>query len=271
MASILALLLTGATSAGMVYLGHRFGLSHFHVIGGIPLGAVVMGAGAAIGAALAIRLTGDYDTAGFRILAQCGGLAAYVAAVAYDYQTLQLTVGGKRFLAPELIHVLRYLQMLIDNGSAAFTAQLPAWVTIPPQIGFWIGGARLIIEVVGAVVATGWMISLLTDVPFCWRSRRFYELRFLVESANTAAVREWEQAMHQRRPVEGRAILARVREGKVDPSDRSWMRIAVHQCPTCRASRVRIERRRRGFGIVRTEPTDEIVMDAARGSALLAT
>lgn len=269
--AIVTLVLSAATTGGIAYLGHRFGLVHFHLIGGIPLGAALIGAGAATGAALAIRLSANYDTAAFRLFGQATGLAAYAAVVVLDYLTLRLTVGPRTFMAPQLMDLMRYLQLLAEQGAAAMIAQLPQWVRFPPQVTVWIGILRLIVEVVATVVATGWTISLLADVPFCWRNRRFFELRFLVESANIAAVQEWEQAINQRRPIEARAILARVRGGKVIPRDRSWMRIAVHQCPVCLVSRVRIERRRRAIGFVQTEPSEEMQLDAVQGSALLAT
>ena len=79
-------------------------------------------------------------------------------------------------------------------------------------------------------------------------------------------------AINQRRPMEARTLLARVRNAKVAPYDRSWMRIIIHQCPICLAARVRIEKRRRtAFGRIRTAPADELQFDAVKGSALLAT
>jgi len=265
-----ALLYTAVTAAAMAFAGHRFGLAHFHLLGGIPLGAMAIGAGAAIGTAIAIRMFHTYDTASVRVLAQFGGLMAYAGAVGMDYlarhPTALLTP-----LATQAVDGIRYLQALVQEGAAAFTSQLPGWVRIPVGVAFWIGGARLLIEIVGTVVATGWMVSLLTDVPFCWKNRRFYELRQLIDSANVQAVREWEMAMTQRRPVEARAIMARVREGRVRREDRRWVRIVIHQCPGCHASRVRLERRRRAPGFARTESSEEITLDAARGAVLLAT
>jgi hypothetical protein len=265
-----ALLFTAVTSAAMAYVAHLFGLAHFHLIGGIPLGAAGIGAGGAIGASIAVRMFGTYDTATMRIVAQLGGLAAYLGAVGLDY----LGSHPNALLTPalsQLVEVVRYLQVLVQQGGAAFVEQLPGRVQIPIAVRFWIGGVRLVVEVVGAVVATGWMLSLATDVPFCWKNRRFFDLRSLVESANAQAVREWEMAMNQRRPVEARAIMARVRAAKVRRDDKRWVRIAVHQCTGCHASRVRIERRRRAPGFVRTDASDEMSLDAVRGAALLAT
>lgn len=270
MGAFVALCLTVATSLAVAFAGHHFALAHFHLIGGIPLGALLIGAGAAIGTALAVRLFATYDTSGMRVFAQFAGLMAYSGAVLMDY----VAANPNALVIPlpaQLLGGVKYLQGLVEQGGAAFAQQLPGWVRLPVEIGFWVGSARLLIEVVGAIVATGWMLSMLTDVPFCWKNRRFYELRELLDSANTQAVHEWETAMYQRRPVEARAILARVRQGRVRPEDRRWVRMVVHQCPVCHASRVRIEGRRRGAGFTRTETSQEIALDPVRGAALLAT
>ena len=271
MGATLAVLFAGVTAAGMAYLGHSVSLAHFHLLGAIPIGAVLLGAGSAIGVALAIRLSKSYDTAGFRIFAQVGGLATYLCVLALDFMSNPPRVVAATFIQPEIGQALAYAQHLITTGAAAIAAQLPSWIRVPPQLGFWLGVLRLLVEMLGAIVATGWTISLLTGVPFCWQSRRFYELKHLVESANVAAVREWELAVHQRRPIEARAILARVKAGNVQRQDRIWMRIAVHQCAVCQAARVRIEKRRRTIGFTRTEPTEEIAFEAAHAAALLAS
>jgi hypothetical protein len=266
----LAFVLAMLSSALTAYFAHRTSLSHFHFLGGIPVGAAVIGIGAAIGVAIAIRVTANYDTASFRIFAQLGGVAAYTGAVMLDYIQYQLKLGGAAQATPDVIHVINYTKLLIEQGAAAIAAQIPSGVNLPTPMAIWLGVVRLIVEVLGAVVATGWTISYLTSVPFCWKNRRFYELRHLVESADTAAVREWETAIHQRRPMEARALLARIRAGRVMPADRSWIRVAVHQCPICQAARVRIEGRRRvSFGRIVTNPAQEIAFDPVRGSALL--
>lgn len=269
MGAVLVVLFAGVTAAGMAYLGHLVRLAHFHLLGAIPIGAVLLGAGSATGVALAIRLSKSYDTAGFRIFAQVGGLATYLAVLALDFMSHQPRVVSTTFVSPEVTQVLVYARQLVVDGTAGIAAQLPSWVRIPPQLGFWLGTLRLLVEILGAVVATGWTISLLTGVPFCWTNRRFYELRHLVESANVVAVREWETAIHQRRPIEARAILARVRAGTVQRGDKIWMRIAVHQCPVCQAARVRIEKRRRAVGFTRSEPTEEMTFEPAHGATLL--
>lgn len=271
MTALLTLILTAATTLVMAALGHRFQFAHFHLIGGIPVGAMSIGAGAALGVALAVRATSNHDTARLRLLGYLAGFTTYAAVVVADYVTLQLRIGGRVLPATEIMNVAHYLMYLVQEGAKSAATVVPKWAKIPPQIMFWVGMVRLAVEFVGTLVATSWMISLVTGVPFCWRNRRFYELKQLVESANTSAVREWELAVHQRRPMEARAILARVRAGKVQPQDRMWMRIAIHQCPICFAGRVRIEKRKRAAGWVRTEPQDEFLLDEARGSALLAT
>lgn len=272
MSAVLTVVLSTVSSAAVAYLAHRTSLAHFHLLGGIPVGAAVIGFGAAVGVAMAIKLTSSYDTAGFRIFAQLGGVSAYTGAVLLDYLAHQIQLGGAAFATPDVVNVLNYTKLVVEQGGAAIAAQLPASVKLPPPALAWLGMVRLIVEMLGAIVMTGWTISYLTGVPFCWKNRRFYELRHVVESANTAAVREWEMAINQRRPMEARALLARVRTGKVMRGERSWMRIAVHQCPVCQAARVRIERRRRTIlGRVRTDPAEEIQFDAVRGSALLAT
>lgn len=269
-AAILTVVLAGATAAGMVWVGHALGLAHFHLLAGIPVGAVLMGAGTATGVAFAIRLSKSYDTAGFRIFAQVGGFSAYLAAVVLDFSAHQIKI-GKATAPTTIIDGLNYFRLLVDQGSKAVIAQLPQWIHVPPELALWIGIFRIVVEILGTVVATGWVISLLASVPFCWQNWRFYQLKHLVESANTAAVREWERAITQRRPIEARAILTRVRAGKVERGDKTWMRIAVHQCPVCQASRVRIEKRRRALGLVRTEPSEEMELDSAQSTALLAT
>lgn len=271
MTTLLALIFSAATTILIAVLGHQLHLAHFHLVGGIPLGAMALGAGAAVGTAIAIRLTNNYDTDDFRMLAYVAGFLAYSLVITADYTALHFRVGDRILPATEVMNVARYLMFLVEEGAKSTAAVLPKWVRIPPQIMFWLGMVRLSVEIVGLLVATGWTLSLVTDVPFCWRNRRFYELKHLIESANTSAVREWELAVHQRRPIEARAILARVRAGRPQSQDRVWTRIAIHQCPGCLAGRVRIEKCRPGPGFVRSEPEDEFLLDEARGSALLAT
>ncbi len=271
MSGVLTILLATICSAATAYLAHAVSLAHFHLLGAIPVGGVLIGIGAAIGVAVSIRLTSGYDTAGTRIFAQLGGASAYAGAMLLDYVAFEMRAAATA--APGgVVGILTYTQMLIEQGAAAILTQLPWSVVLPGWVTSWLGMVRLLIEVLAAIVATGWSISYLTGVPFCWRNRRFYELKHLVESSNVNAVQEWETAINQRRPIEARAVLARVRAGRVASGDRYWMRIAVHQCPICQAGRVRIERRRRTrLGRIRTEPADEMQFDPVKGSALLAT
>lgn len=271
MTTLLALIFSAATTIVIAVLGHQLHLAHFHLIGGIPVGAMAVGAGAAVGTAIAIRLTNSYDTDDFRMLGYVAGLLAYVLVVFADYMALELRVGTRVVPATELMNVARYLSFLVEEGAKSTAAVLPKWVHVPHQLMFWLGMVRLAVEIVGMLVATGWALSLLTGVPWCWRNHRFYELKQLIHSAHNSAVREWELAVHQRRPMEARALLTRVREGPPHPQDRNWMRIVIHQCPGCFAGRVRIERCRRGIGFVRSESQEEFLLDEARGSVLLAT
>lgn len=271
MSAVLTVILATITSAATAYLAHRASLAHFHLLGAIPVGGVIIGIGAAIGVALSLRLTAGYDTAGARIFAQLGGASAYAGAMLLDFVTYEAR-GGAVAAGSDPTNILNYIKMLVEQGAAAILAQIPWNVTLPGGMAAWLGMVRLLIEVLGAIVATGWTVSYLAGVPFCWRNRRFYDLKHLVESSNVSAVREWEMAINQRRPIEARALLARVRAGRVSPVDRAWMRIAVHQCPICQAARVRFEKRRRTrIGRIHTERADEMQFDAVKGSALLAT
>lgn len=272
MSGFLALVLAALSSALTAYGAHRTSLAHFHVLGGIPVGALLIGIGAALGVAMAIRFTAGYDTANFRIFAQMGSIAAYTGAVLLDYVQFQLHLGQTAVTTPDVLHVVNYARLLIEDGGQAIAAQLPNSVGLPMPVILGVGVLRLFVEVLGVVVATGWTISYLVDVPFCWAHHRFYDLRHLVECGDMSAVQEWETAIQQRRPHEARALLARVRASPIVPSDRSWIRVAVHQCSVCHAARVRIERRRRiSLGRTLTEPAQVMQFDAARGSALLAT
>lgn len=271
MTTLLVLIFSAATTIVIAVLGHQFHLAHFHLIGGIPVGAMAIGAGAAAGTAIAIRLMNGYDTDDFRMLGYVAGFTAYALVLFADYTALQFRVGDRVLAATDFMNVARYFLFLVEEGAKSAASVLPKWVRFPQQIMFWIGMVRLSVEVVGVLVATGWALSLLTGVPFCWRNRRFYELKQLVSSANISAVHEWELAVHQRRPIEARAILSRVRAGRPQFQDRVWMRIVIHQCPGCLAGRVRIEKCRRGHGFMRAESQEEFLLDEARGSALLAT
>jgi hypothetical protein len=267
----LTVVLATLTTCAAAYLAHLASLAHVNLLAAVPVGAALIGATAALGVVAAIRLTHSHDTAGFRIFAQGGGMTAYVGAVLLDYLAHRARVAPGAG-ATDLLAVLDYMRLLVSQAAAAISAQMPPQVPLPAPAALWLGMVRLLVEILAAAVSTGWTISYLAGVPFCWKNRRFYELRYLVESADQAAVREWEVAIHQRRPLEARALLARARAGRVRRSDPTWMRIVVHQCPICLAARVRIERCRRiPLGGAVVESAQEMGFDAARGAALLAT
>src|SRR5207247_4582524 len=183
-----------------------------------------------------------------------GGVTACRGALLPDYVAGDMR-GHRAVGVPDALMVLKYVRILVEQGAASITAQLPESIKFPPGVAVWHGVVRLFIEVLGTVVATGWAISYLTGVPFCWRNRRFYELKDVVESSNVGAVREWEMAINQRRPIEASARVARGRTGKVAPYGRSWVRISIYQCPIWLAARVQMEKRRRAaFGRVGTAP-----------------
>ncbi|MBI2123598.1 MAG: hypothetical protein HYT96_05505, partial [Armatimonadetes bacterium] len=117
MTTLLALIFAAATTLVMAVVGHRVHLAHFHLIGGIPMGAMAIGAGAAVGVAIAIRLTNTYDTGRFRILGYLAGFTAYMIVVVTDYVALQLRVGDRVFPATELMNIARYLMLLVEEGA----------------------------------------------------------------------------------------------------------------------------------------------------------
>ncbi len=268
MVAIFAALLTGATVAGTAYFGHRLHLAHVHIFGIIPLGAMAIGAGAVIGVVLAMRLTSSYDTTGFRFLGQLAGASAYCAVVLTDFATLMVPIGSRVLPAVQVMGIGEYLRLIADQEAAALASVLPASFQIPAPLTLWVAWLQLGIEVVGTLVVTGWTISLLTGVPFCWRNRRFYDLKDVIESPDVNSLWEWEQAIAQRRPIEARSIFARIRQAKVKHADRAWVRVAAHQCPICLTTRVRIEQRHRILGLVRTDPARDLMLDAHESSVI---
>ncbi len=268
MVVIVGALLTAATIAGSAFLGHRFQLAHFHVLAIVPVGALAIGAASAIGVVLAIRLTSNYATREFRVLGQLAGLSAYCAVLLLDYAFLDLPLGSRMVPAARLMSFGGYLLTLADQEAAALIAILPSFLVMPFQLDVWFGAAQLVIEVVLATVATGWTISLFTGVPICVTNRRFYALREIMESGDMGGLREWERAIDEHRPIEARSLFARLRVAGVSPGRREWMRVAVHQCSVCLTSRVRIERRHRVLGWVRTGPRRDRALDARASSAI---
>jgi len=264
--AILGPLLIGATVAGSAYLGHRFELAHFHILGVIPFGALLIGAAATIGVVLTIWLTSNYDTSNFRLAGQIGGAAAYCAVIFLDFLGTPAragVVGAARVLGFE-----HYLAAIADQEAQAIIAFLPSFLQLPPGLQIWTGIVALLVEILGAAVATGWTISVLTGVPFCVTNRRFYSLKGIAESGDLDGLAEWERAIAEHRPIEGRAIFARFHMAGVKPGTREWVRVAVHQCPVCLSSRVRIEPRHRIVGLVRTGRGRDLTLDA-RGSAAI--
>jgi len=268
MVVILGALLTAATIAGSALFGHRFQLAHFHVLAIIPVGALGIGAAAAIGVVLAIRLTSNYATKEFRVLGQLAGLSAYGAVLLLDYAFLELPLGRHMISAARVMSFSGYLRHVVDQEVAVLIAVVPSFVSVPLALDVWAGFAQVLIEVIIAMVATGWTISLFTGVPICVRHRRFYALKQIVESGDIAGLGEWERAINERRPIEARTIFARLRLGGVSPVTREWMRVAIHQCSACLTSRVRMERRRRFLGWVRTGYRRDLVLDARGSSAI---
>ncbi|TMJ06767.1 MAG: hypothetical protein E6G99_08565, partial [Bacillati bacterium ANGP1] len=64
MSAALTVVLATLSSVITAYVAHLISLPHFHLLGGIPVGSVLIGTGAATGVAMAIRLTSNYDVAG---------------------------------------------------------------------------------------------------------------------------------------------------------------------------------------------------------------
>ncbi len=268
MVVIVGALLTAATIAGSALLGHRFQLAHFHVLAIVPLGALAIGAASAIGVVLTIRITSNYATREFRALGQIAGFSAYCAILLLDYTFLELPLGAQLVPAARLMEFGGYLRYLVNQEAAALIAVVPSFVLVPLQLDAWAGVAQLLIEAVLASVVTGWTISFFTGVPICVTNRRFYALREIMESGDVGSLREWERAIDEHRPIEARSIFARLRVAGVSPGTGEWMRVAVHQCSVCLTSRVRIERRHRALGWVRTGPRRDLALDARRSSAI---
>jgi hypothetical protein len=263
MAVFLGVVLTVATGVGSAYLGHRFQLAHMHVLGILPIGALMIGAAASVGVILAVRIASGFDTPGVRLLGQIAGVSAYCGAVVFDYGAPIAVARG----AVSRLGFGEYLAALIDQEAKDLVAVLPSFLQIPPGVSEWFGVVQLILEAVVAAVATGWMISFFADVPYCFTNHRFYNLKTIMESRDLNGLREWERAIDEYRPIEARSIFTRVRTVGVGDS-REWMRVAVHQFPVCLKSRVRIEPRHRTLGITYTELGRDLNLDS-RGSAAI--
>src|SRR2546426_12309996 len=97
------------------YVAHLISLPHFHLLGGIPVGSVLIGTAAATGVAMAVRLTSNYDVAGFRMFAQLGGVTAYLGAMLLDYVAGEMR-GHRAVAVPDALTVLNYVRVLVEQG-----------------------------------------------------------------------------------------------------------------------------------------------------------
>lgn len=266
---MLALLITGLTAAAAAVLASRFELIHLHLLLVVPVGAMAMGAVVGGGVAMAIRVTRSYDTPGRRMLGTVMGLAAYTVAVVLEFTGQPVTLGPFRLPAASVLSFPAYLTRMVRAQGEPVTRFLDPWLDIPPRFDAWFGLGVIAIELMGLLFAVGWVISYLGDVPYCRRDRRFYLLREIVETRDEPLLQQWMRAVHERRPMEARNDFGRLRSGRLPAAAGGpRVRIAVHQCPLCRDSRVRIDRRVRRLGVGRTELIAELWLEGARASVL---
>jgi hypothetical protein len=227
--------------------------------------------GVVIGAAVAIsiRLTRSYDTSGMRLLGTVAGLASYWAAVVLDFLGLSITLGPFRFSAPSVLTFPAYLSRMIRAQGQPVTTFLDPWLDIPARFDAWFGLAVIAIEMIGLLYAVSWATSYLGNVPYCRRDRRFYGLREIIETRDEDVLQRWMTAVNERRPMEARNDFGRLRSGRLPASiGGPRVRVAVHQCPLCKDSRVRIDRRFRRLGIKRTELIAELWLVGPRTAML---
>src|SRR2546429_3878187 len=85
MSAALTVVLATLSSVITAYVAHLISLPHFHLLGGIPVGSVLIGTAAATGVAMAVRLSSHYAVAAVRMFAQLGGVTAYMGAMLLDY------------------------------------------------------------------------------------------------------------------------------------------------------------------------------------------
>ena len=266
---MLTVVITGAAVAAVAFVASRFELVHLHLLLIIPVGATLMGVVIGGAVAASIRLTRSYDTPGFRTAGTVAGLAAYWAAVILDFTGLDITLGPFTFPAPSVLGFPAYLTRMVREQGKPVTAFLDPWLTIPARYDTWIGLVVIAFEMIGLLFAAGWAISYLGNVPYCRRDRRFYVLREIVETRDEDLLQQWMRAVHERRPMEARNDFGRVRSGRLPGFMRGpRVRVAVHQCPLCKDSRVRIDRRTRRFGLRRTEMIAELWLDGPRAAML---
>jgi len=266
---MLALVITGLTAVAVAVVASRFELTHLHLLLVLPVGATAMGAVVGAAVAASIRLTRSYDTPGMRTLGTVAGLAAYWAAVVLDFTGLSITLGPFRLPATSVLTFPAYLTRMVRAQGQPVTTFLDPWLDIPARFDAWFGLGVVAVELIGLLFAVGWVISYLGNVPYCRRDRRYYLLREIVETRDEDLLQQWMTAVHERRPMEARNDFGRLRSGRLPAAVRGpRVRIAVHQCPLCRDSRVRIDRRFRRLGIKRTEMIAELWLDGPRASML---
>lgn len=266
---MLTVVITGAATAAVAILASRFELTHLHLLLILPVGATLMGVVIGGAVAASIRLTRSYDTPGFRTLGTVAGLAAYWAAVVLDFTGLTITLGTFTLPATSVLSFPAFLTRMVREQGQPVTAFLAPWITIPARFDAWIGLLVIAVEMIGLLIAAGWAISYLGNVPYCRRDRRFYALREILETRDEDLLQQWMRAVHERRPMEARNDFGRIRSARLPDFSRGpRMRVAVHQCPLCRDSRVRIDRRSRRFGIPRTEMIAELWLDGPRAAML---
>lgn len=266
---MLAILITGLTAAAVAVLAARFELTHLHLLSILPVGAVAMGAVVGAAVAFCLRLTRAHDTPGARRLGTAAALAAYWTAVVVEFTGLTITLGPFTLPATAALGFRAYLTRMVQAQGQPITAFLRPWLDIPARFDAWVGLGVIAIEMIGLVVAASWAISYLGNVPYCRRDRRFYILREILESSDEALLQRWMQAVHERRPMEARNDFGRLRSNPLPAFVRGpRVRIAVHQCPLCKDSRVCIDRRFRRHGIGRTEKIAELWLDGPRSAML---
>jgi len=261
--------ITGGAVAAVAFLASRFELTHLHLLLVIPVGATLMGVVIGGAVAASIRLTRSYDTAGFRTLGTVAGLAAYWAAVVLDFTGLAITLGPFSLPATSVLNFPAFLTRMARNQGAPVTAFLAPWIAIPGRFDVWIGLLVIAFEMIGLSIASGWAISYLGNVPYCRRDRRFFGLREILETYDEDVLQQWMLAVREHRPMEARNDFGRLRSGRLPGFLRGpRLRVAVHQCPLCKDSRVRIDRRSRRFGVQRAAMVAELWLDGPRAAML---
>src|SRR5207247_9888080 len=110
----LTVVLATLSSVITAYVAHLISLPHFHLLGGIPVGSVLIGTAAATGVAMAIRLTSNYDVAGFRMFAELGGVSAYLGAILLDYVACEMR-GHRAVAVQDTLTVVKYVHVVFEH------------------------------------------------------------------------------------------------------------------------------------------------------------